>query len=122
MDYPSAQIGRWFDGRDASMCSPAIQRLWVVEEGGVLGFVETAGAEITKLFVMANAAGRGNGRQLPRTALKHLAATGAMRAHLESTATAVGFYRREGFRVVGEDVFSHGAAKLKFVGMERALP
>jgi putative acetyltransferase len=124
-DYSAEQIAMWLDGRDPSTYIDAVRKgtMWVAEGDRILGFVATDGIEVTKLFVAGDCAFAGVGRQLLHTALNHIAATGAVTAYLESTRTAVKFYEKSGFHVVGHGVFTRGnsAIPLEIIKMERAF-
>jgi putative acetyltransferase len=120
-DYSPAQLAMWLDGRDPSIYLDAIQKeaIWVAEGDRIIGFVEIDGFEVTKLFVAEDGSFRGVGKQLLETALNRIAASGATNAYLEATLTAVKFYEKYGFRVVGQGVFTRGnsAVQLEIVKM-----
>lgn len=123
--YSDAQIRGWLHGRAPEMYLPAIRagRLWVADEGGVLGFAEIDGNELVKLFIGGAHAKRGVGRRLLEHAVAAIAAGGARTVVLEATVNARAFYARHGFVEVGRGAFSHGAggAPLEIVKMERLL-
>ena len=108
--YSAEQIAFWLDGRSPEMYVPAISKgsLWVAERNHILGFLEIDGSEISKLFVSSDNAFSGVGRKLLNVALDYIVSNGSEKAYLESTVTAVPFYEKHGFRVVGHGVFSHG--------------
>lgn len=116
----------WLDGRTPEVYLDAINKgnLWVAEREGVVGFVEVDGNEVSKMFVAGPCAGQGIGEHLLHIALAHIAASGARVAYLESTLTAVEFYKRNGFREVGSGFFSRGSSpvKLEIIKMERTFP
>lgn len=128
-EYTPQQIAMWLDGRTPVMYLDAIEKqlLWVAVNqtgdivGDIVGFIEVEGNEISKMFVAGAAAFQGVGRQLMRTALAHIAASGVAASYLESTRTAVKFYEKHGFHVIGEGVFSRGnsTVQLEIVKMER---
>ncbi len=74
--------------------------------GGIVGFVENDGNEVSKLFVADDNAFAGIGRALLQAALAHIARSGATTAYLESTLTAAPFYEKIGFRTTGQGFFS----------------
>ncbi|VWB14987.1 GCN5-related N-acetyltransferase [Burkholderia lata] len=123
--YTQQQIEGWLDGRDPSMYLAAVTdgAIWVADDGGICGFVETAGDEVTKLFVRGNSAGSGVGARLLEHAVSEIANGGHVRAYLEATTNARPFYERQGFEVVGHGRFSHGRSQveLEIVKMERRL-
>ncbi|WP_412026048.1 GNAT family N-acetyltransferase [Burkholderia cepacia] len=124
-DYSREQIASWLDGRTPAMYLDAIRRhaLWVAEDGDLLGFAETAGEELTKLFIRGDRARRGTGKALLETAVSGIARAGYARVYLEATTNAVSFYGRHGFDVIGRGRFSHGnsSIQLEIVKMERRL-
>lgn len=123
--YTEAQIRDWLSGRSAEMYLPAIEggRLWVAEDGGVIGFAEIDGTELTKLFVRGDRSRRGVGRALLHTALEAIRRSGASSAVLEATTNARAFYAQQGFVETGRGEFSHGAGgePLEIVKMQLAL-
>ncbi|WP_244137630.1 GNAT family N-acetyltransferase [Burkholderia sp. BCC1644] len=124
-DYSREQIASWLDGRTPAMYLDAIGRhaLWVADDGDVLGFAETAGEELTKLFVRGDRARSGAGQALLETAVSGIARDGCARVYLEATTNAVPFYERHGFAVIGTGHFSHGNSpiQLEIVKMEKWL-
>ncbi|KFG97938.1 acetyltransferase [Burkholderia paludis] len=123
--YTHEQIEGWLDGRDPSMYLAAVENcsIWVADDGGIRGFVETAGEEVTKLFVRGQSAGGGIGATLLEHAVSTIADNGHARAYLEATTNARSFYERHGFEVVGSGHFSHGRSqvRLEIVKMARRL-
>ncbi|WP_407186938.1 GNAT family N-acetyltransferase [Bradyrhizobium centrosematis] len=124
-EYSAAQLALWLDGRDPSIYLDAIRKesIWVAEGDRIVGFVEIDGFEVTKLFVAEDGSFRGVGKQLLQTALNRIAASGAPKAYLEATLTAVKFYEKYGFRAVGQGVFTRGNSpvQLEIVKMELDL-
>ncbi|MGU7785270.1 GNAT family N-acetyltransferase [Burkholderia sp. PU8-34] len=104
----------------------AIRRgaLWVADDGDMLGFVETAGDELTKLFVRGDRVRVGLGKALLDKAGSEIARNGHSRVYFEATTNACPFYERHGFVIVGTGHFSHGNSptRLEIVQMERSLP
>lgn len=123
--YSDTQIRGWLSGRSAEMYLPAIEsgRLWVADDGGVIGFAEIEGNELTKLFIRGDCSRRGVGRALLHTALEAIRRGGASSAVLEATTNARAFYARHGFVEIGRGEFSHGAGgePLEIVNMQLAL-
>lgn len=123
--YSARQIATWLDGRHPEVYLQAIGegKLWVAEQQGIAGFVEVEGKEVTKMFVAGSHAGQGVGERLLSIALKHIAASGAPSAYLESTLTAVKFYEKNGFRVIGTGLFSRGNSpvQLEIIKMEQVF-
>ena len=123
--YTDAQIASWLDGRGPEMYLPAIadRRLWVADDGDVVGLVEIAGHELTKLFIRGDRAAGGVGRKLLATAVAAIRASGARVVYLEATSNAHAFYSHHGFVEIGRSEFSHGAngVALEIVKMELDL-
>lgn len=124
--YSEAQIAGWLAGRTPAMYLAAIAdgRLWVADDGALVGFAEIDGRELAKLFLRGDRAARGIGHRLLEHAVEAIRATGAASVVLEATINARGFYARHGFVETGRAAFSHGAGgePLEIVKMERALP
>lgn len=86
---------------------PALE-LWVLEEDGACaGWMGLDGAKLEALFIDPDRAGRGHGRRLVEQAR---ALKGPLTLDVnEQNPSAVAFYRRLGFRVVGRsDLDSQG--------------
>jgi putative acetyltransferase len=113
----------WLESRHPGVYLDAIHKatLWVAEGDEIMGFVETDGIEVSKLFVAANHAFRGIGEELLQIALAHIGATGAPTAYLESPITAVKFYELNSFRVAGTGFFSrcNSSVQIEVIKMER---
>jgi ribosomal protein S18 acetylase RimI-like enzyme len=114
----------WLNGRNPSIYLDAVKKraIWVAEDKReqVIGFVEIDGFEVTKLFVAGGNAFHGAGKKLLQLAVSQIAVSGAAKVSLEATLTAVKFYEKYGFRIVGQGVFSRGsnAMNLEIVKME----
>lgn len=125
--YTPEQIAMWLDGRTPAMYLGAIERgqLWIAvdDDGGIAGFAENDGREVSKLFVRGARAGAGVGERLLAVALDAIRAAGHTSAYLEATRNACAFYRRHGFVEVGTGMFSRGSSgvALEIVCMERDL-
>jgi putative acetyltransferase len=124
--YSDEQIRGWLSGRTPEMYLGAIAggRLWVADDGAVIGFAEIDGHELTKLFVRGDRASRGVGPQLLEHAVEAIRSAGAASVVLEATVNARAFYARHGFVEVSRGAFSHGRGgpPLEIVRMERTLP
>ena len=121
--YDARQIAMWLDGRTPAVYHAAIARgqLWVAERGGIIGFVEIDGHELSKLFIAGAHSGQGVGARLLDVALAAIAASGAAQTYLEATLGAVAFYERHGFHITGSGYFSRGnsSERIEIVKMER---
>lgn len=109
--YSSEQIAGWMGDRTAVYYEALIAKgLMVVAEqnGEIVGFVDAEPGEVTRLFLLAEAAGAGLGKRLLEIGIENarLGHEGPIR--VESTINAEGFYRRRGFRTVERGYFSHG--------------
>lgn len=126
--YSTRQIELWLAGRGPDNYVAAVDagRLHVAEQGGrIVGFVEYAPPEITKLFVVPDAASMGVGQALLEIGVDRARRDGSGPVVLEATLNAVSFYERFGFVTVGADTYSHGseeAPPLEIVKMELPLP
>ena len=89
----------------------------------VVGFVDAEPGEVTRLFVLEQAAGQQLGSRLLQIGIEKAQAPGVERVRVESTLNAEGFYQRHGFVTLGQGVFSHGVggAPIAVVTMERPV-
>ncbi|MBR0663891.1 GNAT family N-acetyltransferase [Roseomonas hellenica] len=109
--YSEAQLAGWMGDRTPAYYEDLIAqgRMVVAErDGGIVGFVDAEAGEVTRLFLLAEAAGTGLGRRLLEIGIAAARAGHAGPIRLEATINAEGFYRRHGFRTTGRGVFSHG--------------
>ncbi|MBT1154157.1 GNAT family N-acetyltransferase [Aminobacter anthyllidis] len=121
--YSAEQIAGWMGNRTPDTYEALIAKgLMVVAEQDdrVVGFVDSEPGEVTRLFLLAGAAGSGLGKVLLEIGIQN-----ARRDHdgpikVESTINAEGFYRRHGFRTVERGYFSHGVGgePIEIVHME----
>ena len=123
--YTPEQIEGWTRGRGAEYYKPAIAagRMAVAETNGeVVAFVDAIPGELTRLFIVPEAAGHGLGRQLMDWGMKRARDGHTGKVKIEATRNAVGFYERFGFKVVGHGSFSRGAGNppIEIVYMEEA--
>ena len=106
--YSQAQISGWMNGRDGAYYEVLIAAggIIVAAEGGVvLGYVEAAQGEITRLFVHPGTAGQGLGRLLLE---RGIAMAGPGEIRLNATLNAVPFYEHCGFTPQGRDMYRQG--------------
>ncbi|MBR0641584.1 GNAT family N-acetyltransferase [Plastoroseomonas hellenica] len=109
--YSEAQLAGWMGDRTPAYYEDLIAqgRMVVAErDRRILGFVDAEAGEVTRLFLLAEAAGAGLGRRLLEIGIAAARAGHAGPIRLEATINAEGFYRRHGFRTTGRGVFSHG--------------
>jgi predicted GNAT family N-acyltransferase len=74
----------------------------------VVGFVDAVPGEVTRLFMLPEAARLGLGRRLLDIGIAQARLGHSGPIKLEATINAEGFYQRHGFRSMGRGYFSHG--------------
>ena len=79
-----------------------------LRNGVVVGFVDAEPGEVTRLFMLPEAAGLGLGRRLLEIGIAQARLGHGGPIKLEATINAEGFYQRHGFRSMGRGYFSHG--------------
>lgn len=82
-------------------------RVLVCEDGGIVGFAASVPGQLRALFVHSDARGRGVGRALLAAVLADDSGPLVLNV-ARSNAPAMAFYRRHGFRSVGESVREYG--------------
>lgn len=123
--YKSEQLAGWMGDRTAEYYEEIIKkgRTVVAEENGeVLGFVDSDPGEVTRLFLLPEAAGRGLGKRLLEAGVEHATREYSGPIKIESTLNAQGFYERHGFKAIRKGYFSHGVGgePIEVVLMEMA--
>ncbi|WP_245476870.1 GNAT family N-acetyltransferase [Bradyrhizobium sp. Leo170] len=109
--YSRDQIANWMGERTPAFYEALIAkgRMTVCEhEGSVVGFVDAEPGEVTRLFLLPEAAGAGLGRRLLEIGIARARMGHSGPIRLEATINAEGFYQKCGFRSVGRDVSSRG--------------
>lgn len=109
--YSPAQIEGWMGARTPATYEGLIAKggVTVAERDGlIVGFVDAGPGEVTRLFLVPDAAGAGLGARLLEIGIGQARAGHAGPIKVEATMNAEGFYRRHGFRRVGTGTFSHG--------------
>lgn len=109
--YSRDQIENWMGARTSAFYEELIAkgRMTVCEhEGVVVGFVDAEPGEVTRLFILPEAAGVGLGRRLLKIGIAQARMGHSGPIRLEATINAEGFYQKCGFRSVGRGRFSHG--------------
>lgn len=123
--YSEDQLADWMGERTCEYYEAIIRKgLAVVaeENGEILGFVDSDPGEVTRLFLLPQAAGRGLGKRLLQIGVENAALGWSGPIRIESTLNAQGFYQRHGFKVVRTGHFSHGigGTPIDIIHMERA--
>lgn len=109
--YSGDQLAGWMGERTAGYYEDMIKKnkAFVAEEnGGILGFVDADPGEVTRLFLLPEASGRGLGKRLLELGVEIAAKDHSGPIKIESTLNAQGFYERHGFKAVKKGYFSHG--------------
>ena len=109
--YSQAQLEDWMGERTPVFYEELIARgrmIVCVRNGVVVGFVDAEPGEVTRLFILPEAAGLGLGRRLLEIGIEQARLGHSGPIKLEATINAEGFYRKHGFRSVGRGRFSHG--------------
>lgn len=122
--YSAEQLRGWMGQRSHDDYERAIAKGGMVvacQGDTVVGFVDAEPGEVTRLFVLAQAAGQQLGSRLLAAGLAKAQAPHVQVIKVESTLNAEGFYHRHGFIAKGRDFFSHGVGgdPIEIVLMER---
>ncbi|KLK91936.1 acetyltransferase [Microvirga vignae] len=123
--YKSEQLAGWMGERTVEYYEDIIEKGHTViaeENGEVLGFVDSILGEVTRLFVLPKAAGRGLGKRLLKVGVENAAKGYSGSIKIESTRNAQGFCERHGFKAMQKGYFSHGVGgePIEIVLMEMA--
>ena len=109
--YSRNQIENWMGERTPTFYEELMAkgRMTVcLRNGVVVGFVDAEPGEVTRLFMLPEAAGLGLGRRLLEIGIAQARLGHGGPIKLEATINAEGFYQRHGFRSMGRGYFSHG--------------
>jgi GNAT superfamily N-acetyltransferase len=113
--YSKSTIEGWFDDRTPDYYLPSLkaEQIFIACLGKQeIGFVEAVAGEITGLFVLPEAAGKGVGKALLKIGLE-MALNGAVRkVRIEATLNAVGFYRKSGFVEIASGEWTSPTGKI----------
>ena len=115
--YSAEHIEAWFAGRSPAMYGPALEagHIWVAEgQTGIVGFVGAEPGEVTLLFVLPEASGKGLGRRLFEHGLCVASAAFDGPLTVIATKNSEAFYQRHGFESVEEQAFVRGSAELHY--------
>src|SRR5262245_17535250 len=98
-------------------------RMYVAErsDGLLVAFVDTVPGEVTRLFILPEAAGQGLGTRLLALGIEKASENFDGPVKVEATLNAVDFYTKHGFVEVHRALSSHdiGGAMIEIVHMER---
>ena len=111
LHYSNEQLAGWMGERTVDYYEAMIEKgkAFIAEENGeILGFVDADPGEVTRLFLLPEAAGRGLGARLLKLGVEVAAKGHAGPVRVESTLNAQRFYERHGFKPIRTGYFSHG--------------
>lgn len=115
-DYEPEIIAHWEVSTTPESRLTAIENgaLWVAEiNGSIAGYLVSVPGELIALFVAPSYSGLGIGKALGQLGIEVSKQDNSRKVILESTITAVPFYKKLGFVEVSRGVFSHGNSDLK---------
>ena len=124
--YSPESIAGWMGERDAAFYDGLIERgrMFVAErtDGVVVGFVDTVPGEVTRLFILPEAAGQGLGAQLLELGIARASEGHSGPIVVEATLNAEAFYAKHGFVAMERGMSTHdiGGAEVEVVHMERS--
>ena len=109
-DYTPEQIRAWVDPKEPdsyikAMAKGEVMFVATVDEK-VIGFASRNAGEIRCVYVHPAHVRRGAGKALLAAVEQNALSQGINHLELNSTLTAVGFYERNGFRWIGENMFT----------------
>ncbi|MCP3469847.1 GNAT family N-acetyltransferase [Bradyrhizobium sp. CCGUVB1N3] len=121
--YSRDQIANWMGDRTVAFYEDLIARGRMtvgLRDGKMVGFVDAEPGEVTRLFILPEAAGTGLGQRLLKIGIAEAKVGHEGPIRLEATINAEGFYRKHGFRSIKRGYFSHGlgGAPIEIVHME----
>src|SRR5262245_26962370 len=121
--YSAEVIAGWMGGRTPAYYEALIAhgRMIVAEQSGVIvGFVEAEPGEVTRLFLLPTASGRGLGSRLLQIGIEQARRGYGGKIKVEATLNAVRFYEKHGFKILGGGYASHtfGGPPIAIVHME----
>ena len=105
-DYTPGEIEAWLGKQSVERYRERLGEgevyVAVADDGEVLGFAAREGGRIKTLYVSADHQGRGIGSALLARLEDDARAEGIDEVSARSTVTAVGFYRRQGYKTEGQ--------------------
>lgn len=123
-DYEPDIIAHWEISTSAESRLKAIENgsLWVANvDGNVGGYLVSVPGELVALFIGSSYAGRGMGRALAQLGIEIAKNNPSGIVNIESTITAVPFYKKLGFIETEPGYFSHGRSDLKISVIKMVL-
>ena len=124
-DYEHSVIDLWIASKPPDSRSQYIDNrsLWVAElDGEIAGYLISIPGEVLALFVGSSYTGLGIGSALGKLGIELANRNGLIDVKLESTITAVEFYKKLGFRETGRGYYTHGKSNLKLPIINMVLP
>ena len=125
--YSERQIRNWMGARTPEFYENLISRgrmfVAVREDGKAVGFVDTVPGEVTRMFILPEAAGHGLGSDLLALGLAKASEEFSGPIKVEATLNAVRFYEKHGFVALHRSLSSHavGGATFEIVHMELVM-
>lgn len=125
--YTEQQIKGWMGTRTPEFYEALIARgrMFVAEreDGTVVAFVDTVPGEVTRMFILPEAAGQGLGSRLLALGIENASEGFSGLVKVEATLNAVRFYEKHGFVILHHALSSHdvGGATFEIVHMERRV-
>jgi putative acetyltransferase len=112
-DYTSEQIEAWVRPKKLERYTRALERgdsMFVAVAGAgaderIIGFSSAQGDEVTGVYVAPDWLGRGAGRALLAALESDARARGITTMHLNSSLTAIRFYRAQGWQIVQNSTY-----------------
>jgi predicted N-acetyltransferase YhbS len=125
--YSQAQLENWMGARTPAFYEDLIAKgrmTLCLRDTVVVGFVDAEPGEVTRLFVLPDAAGHGIGKRLLEIGIAEARLSHSGPIRLEATLNAEAFYKRHGFKSIGRGHFSHGLGgePIEIVHMEMSAP
>lgn len=115
-DYDAGVVDQWKESVPIEARIPSIEKgiMWVATFGeNIAGYMVSVPGEIIAMFVSPDYAGQGVGRKLADLAVDIASNTDAGQIVLESTLTALPFYKKLGFIETSRGFFTHGQADIE---------
>ena len=108
--YSPVQLAGWMGDRTSATYETLIANgnvIVALRNGNIVGFVDAEAGEVTRLFVLATAAGSGLGKCLLKLGIEQAQQGFDGDIQVEATLNAVGFYAHHGFKTREPGFSSH---------------